>query len=258
MKFTPRLLLKKYKILLFPLCAGIIILSTFIYVLLPQTRVIFQTFTKIQEQKVLLSGLEKKRTLLDSLDRESVLQNIAEVQIALPNEKEVGTVLVALDAISSKTQQGIDSISFVPGIVSSESANLEKGKKSTAPEAEIIKRNGAITIPVKVGTRGTTAQFTEFLHNLENSRRLLDIASVDVKYYPDTPDFLSADFSVLVYFLPPITQIGSFESAIIALSEEEQQIIQKVAALPNYSHPTFDTATLPDLQRVGKTNLFAL
>ncbi len=256
MKPFRQLLLKRYHIFILPGFVALVIVLLTYTILIPTTRNLFDTRDSINSKQEQLTRLKKKRALLESLNREQVLSQVEDAQAALPQEKDAGSVLIALENLSSITKYSVDAVSFSPGLISSDSA-APRSVKTPANSVATTSKSGANTFPISIQSRGTHQQFVDFLKNLQQSRRIFDIDSINITYDISKTDLLTADFSVSVYYLPAITKIGTIESPIAEITQKEKELLTKLASFPDLNR-SLATGTAVSTEPVGKSNLFSL
>lgn len=242
---------KKNAILIMPFILGLAMVYFTLQVLIPTIISISDLRTQQKQKEEQLAQLRKKRTLLDSLDFDEIKNNVADVEIALPSDKNVASVFTTLENLSAKIGVGVDAIDTKPGVLSGEA-------QEAVPEIEEAKKNhGAFWIPVEITMRSSTEQFRQFLQEIQKSRRIIDIENIDLTYFDDNQDYVSAQFLFQVYYLPAITQIGSLESSIVAFTDEDLQVLSLLKTYPDYSSVRINTEIdLISEEEVGKSNLF--
>ncbi len=256
-----RTLLLRLKVYFIPLIAAIFVIGATVVYVVPTIKASFSTYAILDEKKVQLANLEKKRSLLTSI-ASSTLVLLAEAEKTLPQEKDAASILTALDNLAASTQQGIDSIDLNPGVISTRSAETaaadsENTRTVQKPAQENpVEKNGAYAMQIQVATRGTTAQFTQFMTQIQKSKRIFDIEQLTVTYILDAEDFLTADFILNAYYLPPITEISKIEEPLPEFTAEEKVSLELLASLP-YISAFAQTATESGVPvAVGKTDLF--
>lgn len=253
MRNFARLLFRKLKFFLVPTVILLTIAAASWWYAIPTTQVSLVNWGHIGEKTAQLAQLEKKRRLLTSVAA-STLTLLSEAEKALPQEKDVASVLISIDNLSAATQQGVDSIDLSPGIVSSPAAEAPS-VSNTSSDANI--RNDAFFLPIHLNTRGTTDQFSEFVRQLTASRRLFDIAQINITYLQGEADFLTANFIVDAYYLPPITEIGSIDDPLPEFTAQEKSVLASLTAMPYVSIYTGVSSELGGAIPIGKVNLFA-
>lgn len=240
-----KLLLKKYRTQLILSGSVFLIFGITTYVLIPRFQAILDTQTEINFKQDELVRIQKKRSLLDSMDRSSIGKQLEEVIASLPNDKDTASILISLENISANTGIAIESIGFSPGLVSTEAA-------ATAGETKY----GVDIIPVRIEVRGNVGQFTAFLHQLLESKRLFDIDNLSVSGFADRPDSVNAILFLVAYYLPSITEIGAVESPIQELSDDERKTLTTLAKYPYLSRLEVGAVTTTQVP-IGKSNLFS-
>src|SRR3989344_1193552 len=119
--------LKSY---LLAILALLITVFSIYYILLPQTKSLWENFQKYQQDKVFLSDLTKKRNLLESISQGSSLAFLASAETALPSEKDAASIMTAMENLSVSTMYTIDKIDLNPGVVSTNSAQTSPDVKT--------------------------------------------------------------------------------------------------------------------------------
>ena len=144
-----------------------------------------------------------------------------------------------------------------PGSVSSPSATTTQNSKIQKLEP-ITKRNGAQVLEVSVSGRGTTTQLLDFIKNLQNSRRLIDIRSLDFSYNDQAQDLVSADFKLVFYYLTPIQEISQIDADIPQIAEKEQKLLENLSAMPFVSNFLTQLGNTPGpALQLKRTDLFS-
>ncbi len=255
---------KQYHEYFLPFLGGLGIILLSLYVLIPQIRTIIELIQLTSEKDDQLKILVTKRELLDSVSAGSTQTFLSDAELALPREKDAASILIALENLSAQSKFTVDSVSFTPGLVSTESGNLPQpkdtsAKQNSAKKAPEKSAHGAPTLAVAVKGKGETAQFAEFLKLIYKVRRIFDIGEIRLAYTADEPDFLSAELNLQTYYLPPITEIGAIDTELPRISATEQKILSDLASFPvvskSISIPTGETGT-ELLPQVGKKDLF--
>ena len=211
---------------------------------------------EIDSSKARLATLVKKRTLLESVTRELVATYLADAELALPHEKDGAGILIGLENLAAQTQFTIDTIELSPGLVSTLSAASTQSPAAALSGAD-QKKSGAETLAVTVAGQGSSDQLIAFLASLQSTRRLFQIDGIDVMYTDPAGDRLNAQFTLVAFYLPPVTEIGKIGSAIPELTTIEEDRLKQIAALPITSSLSISLeGTTSGSLPIGKANLF--
>ena len=252
-------LLQKYREFVIPAVSGIFIILVTLKVIIPQALQSIDRYSQLNNRIAQLDKLTKKHALLTSVTENETAGYLRDAEVALPTEKDAASVLIALENLSAATQLALDTVDLTPGLVSTDAAQA-KPKGSPAPEkrSEITTTQTSRGVPallISAKMRGSTDNLKNFLTQLANMRRFFDIETAQIGYFPDTPDFLSVEFTLNAYFLPPITQLGGVEAELPEITAQEKATLVKLATMPNLSQSLAPDAATPTSD-VGKPNLF--
>jgi Tfp pilus assembly protein PilO len=138
-----------------------------------------------QEIETKEANLEKKQKLIVDIEKlvnqyEDIAGRVNKVFYALPNEAEIPNVLVQLEALASKNGMIFESSSFSKAQQSAQ--NKTTSGNGAAPFSETIKQQDAIeqikSVSIDISLTGSYENFKNYLRDLENNIRIMDIASV--------------------------------------------------------------------------------
>ena len=90
---------------------------------------------------------------------------------------------------------------------------------------------------------------------IQQTKRLFDIEQVSSGYTQDIPDFLTANFVLDAFYLPPISEISKIEEPLPEFTDAEKNVLAGLSSMPYisvYQEGSSGSASLP----LGKTNLF--
>lgn len=252
------LIRKKYGIYLLAGIFGVITYILIIQVVIPTATQTLDNYRTWEDKKNQLAQLTKKRAILEGIS-DATLRLLSEAEAALPTEKDAAGILISMENLAQVTAYGVNNIDLFPGVVSTESANPSSGDgqavAAVAPDPN-TRRKGADFLAVSVQTAGTTGQFLEFIRQVQGSRRIFDIESVNIGVATDSQDQLSAQFSLIAYYLPPITSIGRIDSELPNFTPEEQKLLEGLVSMPIMSATLLGTDAGAIVPVAGKTNLF--
>ncbi len=239
----------KYSIYAYLSIVAVIVFALSVFLLIPTTQNIFTVRDSLKQNRTDLETLTGKLNLLKSIAAGSITNFSRDAQKALPNEKSPSAIMNALDNLSINTQIGIDGYGFTLGMVSTQSA-----AGVTAPAA--AKTTGADVININIKTRGTADQFKKFVTDMQHTRPLFDISSINVNFLGDANKSVASDLTLLAYYQTPITRIGSTESILPEFTETESKLLQSLTDMPDLAEMLASQATGAAVT-VGKSDLFS-
>ena len=236
---------REYSVYFLPTAVVLVLILITMYVAIPKIQEIFELNASVEVKQEQLVHLKKKRVLLQSLSRSEVIERIKTTSSAIPGDKDAGTAVATIEGVSTLHQIGLDSLSLNPGKVSSESASAPPTQQRSI---------GTPAFPINIHVRGDKVQFSQFLTGIQEARRLFDIGETIITYFPDTPNFVSAELVLYAYYVPPITTVSAIETPITEITEEEQVLLANVAQFPEIGVQFAIGQATPEA--VGKTDLF--
>lgn len=255
---------KEYHEYLLPVLGGIGIILLSLYVLIPQVQSIINTIQITSEKGAQLKKFVAKRELLNSVTSGSTQVLLKDAEAALPLEKDAASILIALENLSQQSLFTLDSVSFTPGLVSTESGTITQTNnpavKAPPKQTQTGKSaHGAQILTVSIKGKGETTQFVAFLDLIYKIRRIFDILDMRIAYTVDEPDFLSTEMTLQTYYLPPISEISAIDAELPRISATEQKILADIAKFPILTRTVASTSSFEpeNLLPVGKTDLFS-
>lgn len=244
-----RFIIKRYKAYFIP--GVVLILITFLsfFVLIPQLQHLINSVQLLGTKNDQLARLTSKRRLLESISSNATTIYLTEAEKALPKDKNAASILVSAQNLASVSQLSLDGVDLSPGLISSASG----GVTEKPGMAQVSKRGAVSFLPVTFNLRGTSVQLQEFLKQIENMRRLIDITSVDVSYAVDGEDFLTADFAVKVYYLPLLAQIGAVDAELPQITPQEQTLLAGLSSMPHLSQVLIEESIPSEVTNLRKS-----
>lgn len=231
---------------------GLSLLVTTYYIVIPQAKKLVDDIRLLQENKVDLAKLTMKRNKLETVSTDYTSKYLPDAEIALPQEKDAASILIALENLSASSQITIEQINLTPGLVSTATATAASPPPVVNTTAN---RFGSQSLLVEVKTRGSIIQFLEFINQLTNMRRLIDIGNMEIVFAPGVDDFVMADLLLHTYFLPPVTEIGAIESELPQITPGEEKVLSQLADIPIKSATLAQEVEIGS-GLIGKSNLF--
>ena len=214
---------EKKRSLVLPLLVALLILLI-PFLIVPQVRLLFETSRDIEEGRGRLLRLEDKRSKLLATG-ELLRQHFLLASSALPSGKDVGIVLVALDALSQK--HGVTLANF------STSALEEGGEQSKEGTT------GVPAILVTVTVKGERTNITSLIEELEKSLPLMRIKAIAV-----VKD--SAAISLASYYKPVQTALPPSDTPLVSLSDFNETI----ATLSSFTKQTSFQEASPGQEKI--------
>lgn len=223
----------KKRSLVVPLFVGLFILLIPVLIA-PQVQLLFETSREIEEGKARLIRLEDKRSKLASAGEEGLREKFFLASSALPSSKDVGIVLVALDALAQK--HGVTFVNF------STSALDDSSKQN-------LGSNTSPAILVTVTVRGDRDDTSQLIEELERSLPLMKVRAIAV-VKKDTALSLESYYKPIVSSLPPsdspLVPFSDFNQIIATLSSFTKQ-----TSFVEASPTTPDRERLPSKERAN-------
>lgn len=186
----------------------------------------FQRVTEVRDEAEKISrvvtNLQKKSLILDAIDEDLYRKYLAELVAAVPPDQSLTSVFSTVDGLAGQSGVTITDVSLSkPGQIASES-----GKKLTTEEKKI----GSTILPFTLVISGTYDQIRAFFAQVTTVRRIFRVRRFDFTLLD--PTNISARISMEAFYSPYATSLGGTETTIEPLTEKDEGIVQKVAAMP--------------------------
>ncbi len=231
------------------LVIGLLAIITFV-LLVPNVKETIEKNQQITQKKEQLTKLEKKRSLLESIGSSLTQQLLVLADQALPREKEVSTLLTAIENLSAQTHFAVDHVVLSPGAISTPSAQVATQKNTQPKEL----RHGAPVMEVSVNGKGNLQELMDFISKLQTSRRVMAIKNLQFTFNTEVPDSLESQMLLNIYYLPSITEISQIDEELPQISSTELKLLENLNQMPHISNISV-TQTSPTQQR-RRSNLF--
>jgi Tfp pilus assembly protein PilO len=231
--------LRKYEIIV---ASGLVIVVVIILIftaLLPNFNRAQKIYREQQNLTLKLDNLRKKDRTLSSIDYQYYKENFPKIGYVLPESKDYVSLFTTFDNLEKDGGVSVVKTDFQMGIVSTDSARTQKNTSS-----------GAYFIPVSIDLIGNITSLSKFIKALSDySGRFLTVENFS---------FVNKDFDTLLltlntrayfYILP--TTIGSIDSPITKISQNQEKILEKIGKI--------ERATQEDTlneKEIGKKDLF--
>lgn len=201
----------KYSNYLLPAVTGIIVLFLLLWVVKPRFSEIFQLKEKIAQSKQDVVTLNNKLTALQGFDRDKLLADARKVEIALPSEKDLPSLLSILERLAAETGAAIASVQLTPGQIAPTGGGGE-----------------AANFPVKVTIAGSFAQIKSFLGSVTNASRVVTVRNLTITSSTTQQASLSATLNLESFFQSLTATKFKTSDPLQNLTTEEQEVLAKI------------------------------
>ena len=235
-------LYSRNRIIIFPALVGLAGLSLIVLVIIPQIIGYLKSQDDAKKTQSRLEILEVKAAELSNLPEEELKQKLQFAVTALPTTKDYTSVIGLIQRLS------------VESGVTLESVNLDTSKSASLTDVN--------SFAVNVEIASSKISLDEFLKRIEDGPVLMKIGRIEVNL-AGSDDSVTASVLIDVFFSPTPKNLGSVETPLPKLSEEEQQLVleleSKVALVPvSILTPTGEITEQPPANILprGKANPF--
>lgn len=225
---------QNYRLYIFPSLIALSSLMLIIFVIYPQTIKLITNQKTGEEIANKSKLLEVKAQALESYDPEDLQLKVDFVLGSYPTEKDFVFALGLLQDLTAKS--GFDTISMSLG------GSIQTGASNQS-------------FSIKLDVLGSAESLPKLLNNIENSPRLMRVSSMETNAGKSLKD-LTITLSVDVLYASAPTSLGSADSPISELSNEEEKVVAKLIARGGISAGTELSKLTPQLGPRGKENPF--
>ncbi|OGG11492.1 hypothetical protein A2Z00_03535 [Candidatus Gottesmanbacteria bacterium RBG_13_45_10] len=187
---------------------------------------VIQKIFALQSETASLSSdvslLRTKLNYLDQLDEPTLKSYLVELAAAVPPDKSLSSLFGTIDGLSARTGVAVSEFT----VLSAGSIASEAAKQQTQEEKKI----GSNLLPFTVKVMGGYDQIRNFLDQSVGVRRFFRVRNFDISFADVTS--ISVRMGMDAFYLPFPTNLGSVQEQLQPLTEEEQNLITKVANLP--------------------------
>jgi Tfp pilus assembly protein PilO len=189
--------------------------------IIPVVNKIIELRNQSNDLQTLIEAMRVKVNILDSSDEETNKRYLSELALAVPQDKSLTSVFSTIDGLGTETGVTLSDFTLTkPGSIASGSA-----KKVTTEEKTV----GSNFVPFTLTVAGTYEQIHDFFNRVVQVRRFFRVRHFDLTFLNNT---VSARLGMDAYYAALPTKLGSAEQVIEPLSQEDEQIITKIMALP--------------------------
>ncbi|TSC64077.1 MAG: Uncharacterized protein G01um101493_238 [Microgenomates group bacterium Gr01-1014_93] len=199
----------KYKLVVYPFAVGLASITLILLVIIPQLKGYFSSKEDGQVTQNRLKILESKAVELENISDDDLTRRLQSAIVALPIEKDYTVIIGLLQKMSAEAGVSLKSIILDTG-----------GSKDAG--------GGASSFSVRIESTSTKFGFDEFLKKIDNSSAVLKIGSLSTDVVSD--DLVSASLILDVYYSPTPKILGSVDSPLPKLTEEEEALAEKLSA----------------------------
>jgi len=236
--------LRPYQGLIISILMIIVAILGIVFGIIPAIGKIIQMRSNIISLSEANEQMKTKLNILESTDENVYRSELQDLVAAVPSDKSLTTLFSTVDAISASSGVTISDLSLIkPGSIATESA-----VKQSTEEKQI----GSSILPFTVTVYGTYAQIHDFLSQVVGVRRFFRVRNFDISF-SDVSN-ISVRMGMDAFYSPISLNPATFNKPLEPLTQEEEQIIAKIQALPivgQISLPAPSTAgTAPEGSRL--------
>lgn len=194
-----------------------------------------------------ITVLKEKRMALDALDEETLRTQLFSLLSAVPSDKSLPLLFSTLDSLSAETGITVSDMAIVsPGAIASASGQ----QKQSLLERDI----GSNLLTFSITIDGNLDQIRSFLEKAIAVRRFFRVRQFSLGFTSGTVGKVRV--SMDAFYAPLPTSIGKTSQPLTPLTEVEQNLLERVGALPLLG-AEFSAEELPPPDAGGgKTNPF--
>lgn len=210
------------KLIIFPVLVALASGTLIVLVIFPQIKGYFkgQEDIKITQERVKVLGVKAEE--LQNVPEEDLKSKLQTAVQTLPEDKDYTSVIGVVQRLAATSG------------VSLASVNLEGGGSKGVP--------GVSSFGVKASITGSRSGFDEFVKAVQNAPILMKISAISVDT-SGAQDQVSVSLSLSVYYSPTPKSLGSIDSPLPKLTEDEEKLAAKLASNVG-SAPTVVASTI--------------
>lgn len=175
--------------------------------LLPQLDSLFVTRDTLAKTSSRRVALQTKLDILEGLNRPETNQKLDTLNKALPNQKDIGTMVGSLQYTSGKANVNLGSFSIIVG--------------SLATASGAVSKIGIPTIQFNLNIRGDIDDVSPFLRELNNIFPVLQVGTISFSGE-------SAIITLSYFYKPQVSQVGAPDSPLPKTTVAQEDIFQKI------------------------------
>ncbi len=219
------LLFKKYYeaygFFVLPAAVFLIVGSLGIFFVQPKVNEILIARDSMQQESTKLQDLNTKVGQLTAIDEDALRSKLVKINVALPSNKDVMGLVVALEKMASEASLSADAVQLSPGSLSS--------TKSAA------KAGGVASLEFQATFSGPFEGIKTFFSKLENGSRILSVKSVGLASSARSEGVLDITMPMTAYYLSIPDSMGAAADELPQITGQDEATYQKVAGFQMYS-----------------------
>ena len=244
---------------------GSIIISLLIvgFVIWPKINEILALQKDNEQLAMQADSLENKADILAGLDKNKLEEQLIAAEQLLPSDKNVFSVLRQVEISAIQSGILLNKIEAVAGTINEESSTLPTvlsvptapATSTSNPAAGAILNQGAALeatskVQVKLTTTSDYTSLLKFLSNIYSFSRVVTVDSISLSPAIGESLQIRSSFNIDAYWKSLPLELGSIESPINLLTDDEEQLLVKVLKPEAIQAPTVPTVP------VGRDDLF--
>lgn len=199
----------QYKLIVFPLgvsLSGVILITFVIY---PQINGLLSGQEEYQKATQRFELLDVKADELEQLDESDLKRKMEIALLALPADKDYPAIIGIVQELIGKYGFIID--------------GLRVG-------SSVAKSTGSSGFIIDVQMQGPKDVLPQVLKDLETTSQVMKIASIDLSSSPESPNFISANVTIEVYYAGLPSKLGSLDAPLPGLTASDDSLISELIA----------------------------
>jgi Tfp pilus assembly protein PilO len=224
----------KFSYVLIPTATIILVIMITPLVFVPQWQKIMELDNSIGEEKKRYDQLVTKEKALKKVPATKLSGDLAEATLALPNGKDVPSLVVGLNKLAQDSGMSLEAIQLVVGKIATSSAKL-------AMTGE--------TFDFKITLKGSPEQLEGFLNKAQSAKRVFLINEFEANSSVSDDNLITVTMSLSAPYEPLPLSMGSVVLPLPKTNPTHTEILAKIKKLTPY---TYAVSSGP----VGKENPF--
>lgn len=178
----------------------------------------------------IIKTLQNKGQVLESLDSQTLYMQSSAAISAIPADKSLGTIFSTIDALVSRENAVVTSVSLGQvGSVATESAKT-------------VVKDGVSTIPFTIVVEGSIDKIRNILDGAVKIRRFFRVTNFDLRI--DPKNGVSTSTLTMESYYAPITKSSTKPTdALTSMTSEENAVLDQVSAIPLLTPQGVSTGT---------------
>ncbi len=196
-------LISQYKLFIYPLVVVVASVVLIVFLILPQLKGLFLGQGNLNEAQGRLNVLSVKATELESLNANDLSQKLEVALAALPTDKDFSALIGIFKGLAGSSGMNLTSLHLGGG----------------------VDQDG---FTVKADMIGSATSLGNLLSSIETSPRVMRVQSMETTS-SGLGNTIFTTLTVLVYFSPSPKTLGSVDSALPNLSDDDQHVLATLA-----------------------------